>query len=125
MGSLAAQHLFDDGGCGGGGAGVVRECGANGGGIWGVWVGFERGGCLVARFGEVVAQCVEAHLLGEVHRFTPEAAPVGFVGGWGGGELDAGGEFEVGGGEPGEFVAERPAVSRGGGGESGFREGFE
>ncbi len=47
---------------------------------------------------------------------------MGFVGR---GELDAGGEFDVGGGEPGEFVAEGPTVTKGGGREAGFREGFE
>ena len=104
---------------------MVCECGPDGGSGGGVRVGFEGGGGLVAGLREVETEGVKAHFLGQVHGFTSEAAPVGFIGGVAGGELDAGGEFQVSGGEPGEFVAEGPAVARGGGGEAGLWQGFE
>ena len=122
---LAGEDFLERSGGGDGGAGVVRERGADSGRAGGVRVGFERGGSLIASLHEVFAEGGEAHFLCQVHRFTSDATPVGFVGGGARGELDAGGEFDVGGGEPGEFVAEGPTVTRGGSGEAGFREGFE
>ena len=99
---------------------MVRECDPDGGSGGSVRVGFEGGGGLVAGLREVMTEGVEAHFLGQMHGFTSEAAPVRFVGGVTGGELDAGGQFQVGGGEPGECMAEGPAVARGGGGEAGL-----
>ncbi len=60
---LAGEDFLERSGGGDGGAGVVRERGANSGRVGGIRVGFERGGSLSAGLREVRAEVGEAHFL--------------------------------------------------------------